>query len=79
MPILRTISLAAILLTASVGTTFAQGMVDMLRQEQAQIEQQIQELEQLGSAVDEFQKLKLQELKLKHAGNEKMINTLTQK
>ena len=79
MKMLRTIALAAVLLAAPVGTTFAQGMVDMLRQELGQIEQEIQELEQLGSAIDDFQKLKLQELKLKHEGNEEMIRRLTNK
>ena len=79
MKAIRTIALAGILLATPVATTFAQGMVDMIRQEQAQIEQQIQELEQLGAAIDDFQKLKLQELKLKHEGNEEMIRRLTNK
>ena len=79
MKMLRTITLAAVLLAAPVGTAFAQGMVDMLRQEQDQIMQEIQKLEELGSAIDDFQKLKLQELKLKHEGNEEMIKRLTNK
>ena len=77
MKMLRTIMLATVLLAAPAGPILAQGMLDMLRQEQAQIEEQIQKLEQLGSSIDDFQKLKLQELKLKHAGNEEMIGRLT--
>ena len=48
-------------------------------QQQEQFEQEIQELEQLGSSIDDFQKLKLQELKMKHENNQEMINTYSAK
>ena len=76
MMILRAITLSTILLLAAAGPTLAQGMVDVLRLQQEQLEEAIQELEQSASADDELQKLQLQELKWKHQQNEEMISAL---
>ena len=79
MMILRVITLAAILLAAAAGPIIAQGMVDVLRLQQEQIEQSIQDLEQSNSKNDELNKLQLQELKWKYEQNEEMIKNLTEK
>ena len=79
MTTIRAITFATIFLSTTAGTTLAQGMLDVLRQQQEQFEQEIQELEQLGSSIDDYQKLKLQELKMKHENNQEMINTYSAK
>ena len=79
MTILRAIALAVILLGITGDPTHAQGMLDVLRLQQQQLEEAIQEIEQSSSELDNLQKLKLQELRWKHQQNEDMISRLSQK
>ena len=79
MTILRAIALVVILLGITGDPTHAQGMLDVLRLQQQQLEEAIQEIEQSSSELDDLQKLKLQELRWKHQQNEDMISRLSQK